>query len=572
MPTLTWVGKDKVVNHHHEVPLRVLNKQSTFTAAAGTPENSTGNRIIHGDNLEALKSLLPEFEGRVKCIYIDPPYNTGNEGWVYNDAVNDPRILKWLGEVVGKEGDDLTRHDKWLCMMYPRLRLLHKLLAEDGAIFISIDDHELGNLLALLREIFGTGNEVATLVWEKGKKGDSTFFSVTHEYVCVFVKNKALLKERKVKWRHRKKGVQEVLDHYQSLRNELGSDHAAIRLRMMAWYRQLPAKDARKAHKHYNWSDERGLYFPDNFHGPDDGRKNRPRYPIPHPVTGQPCAMPSTGWRWEESTTLAALAEDPPRIHFGVDHTTIPNRKSYLFEVDQEPMMSAFYKDGRAATLEVESILGNGVFQFPKDSDVLSELIGLVATEPGDIVLDSFAGSGTTAHAVLKLNAQDKKDRRFILVEMMEYADTLTSERVRRVMNGYGEGDRAVAGLGGSFDYYTIGDALFVDEEQINDAVPVDAIRSYVAYAEGIPVESRAKQDNHVSPALLGRTKDTAWFFHYSAHQETALDFEFLSSLKVEGERPALTIIYADKCLLSSEFLAKNNIVFKKIPRDISRF
>ena len=158
MPTLTWVGKDKVVNHHHEVPLRVLNKQSTFTAAAGTPENSTGNRIIHGDNLEALKSLLPEFEGRVKCIYIDPPYNTGNEGWVYNDAVNDPRILKWLGEVVGREGDDLTRHDKWLCMMYPRLKLLHKLLDKDGVLLVSIDENEYHKLKLVLDEVFGENN------------------------------------------------------------------------------------------------------------------------------------------------------------------------------------------------------------------------------------------------------------------------------------------------------------------------------------------------------------------------------------------------------------------------------
>ena len=137
MPTLHWVGKDKVVNHHHEVPFRVLNKVSTFAAPAGLPTNSTDNRIIHGDNLEALKSLLPEFEGQVKCIYIDPPYNTGNEGWVYNDAVNDPKMKRWLGQVVGKEGEDLSRHDKWLCMMYPRLNLLHRLLANDGIIFIS---------------------------------------------------------------------------------------------------------------------------------------------------------------------------------------------------------------------------------------------------------------------------------------------------------------------------------------------------------------------------------------------------------------------------------------------------
>lgn len=169
MPTLTWIGKEKVVNHHQEVPYRVLEHKYGFRAddpADTTPTNS-GNKIIHGDNLEALKSLLPEYEGRIKCIYIDPPYNTGNEKWVYNDNVNDPKIKKWLGEVVGKQGEDLSRHDKWLCMMYPRLRLLHKLLADDGAIFISIDDNELANLKQLCDEIFGAQNFIGQWHWFK---------------------------------------------------------------------------------------------------------------------------------------------------------------------------------------------------------------------------------------------------------------------------------------------------------------------------------------------------------------------------------------------------------------------
>ena len=157
MPTLHWLGKDKVINHHQDVPFRLLDHQygarpdGTQTAEP----TGSGNQIIHGDNLEALKALLPQYEGRVKCIYIDPPYNTGNEGWVYNDNVNDPKIKKWLSQVVGKEGEDLSRHDKWLCMMYPRLKLLHKLLAEDGAIFISIDDTELYNLKLICDEIMG---------------------------------------------------------------------------------------------------------------------------------------------------------------------------------------------------------------------------------------------------------------------------------------------------------------------------------------------------------------------------------------------------------------------------------
>ena len=161
MPTLNWLGKDKVINHHHDVSFRVLEPQ--YTVGGDTSEN----RIIHGDNLEALKALLPYYEGRVKCIYIDPPYNTGNENWVYNDSVNDPKIKRWLGKVVGKESEDLTRHDKWLCMMYPRLQLLHQLLADDGAIFVSIDDNEQASLKLVMDEIWGPGNFVANIIWQK---------------------------------------------------------------------------------------------------------------------------------------------------------------------------------------------------------------------------------------------------------------------------------------------------------------------------------------------------------------------------------------------------------------------
>lgn len=185
MPTLEWIGKDKVINHHQEVPYRILDKKYTYNA------ESSENMIIHGDNLLALKSLLPQYEGKVDCIYIDPPYNTGNEKWVYNDNVNDPRIKKWLGEVVGQEGEDLSRHDKWLCMMYPRLKLLHKLLSSTGVIFISIDDNELIDLKQICNEIFGGHNFVATLVWQKRKGGgnDSSFFAVDHEYILCYVKD-----------------------------------------------------------------------------------------------------------------------------------------------------------------------------------------------------------------------------------------------------------------------------------------------------------------------------------------------------------------------------------------------
>jgi len=485
MPTLNWIGKEAVVKHHKEVPFRLLEPLPDLSCG----DASSGNLIVQGDNLHALKALLPRYAGKVKCIYIDPPYNTGNEGWVYNDNVNSPEIRRWLGEVVGKEGETLDRHDRWLSMMYPRLVLLKQFLREDGAIFVSIDDNEVGNLQALMREVFGSTNEVATIVWEKGKKGDSKLVSVTHEYIVAFARNKALLKELKVKWRRKKPGVDEVLEFYGSLRDKHGEEHVKIRKEMMAWYRAMQKTDPRKAHKHYNWSDNRGLYFAADFAGPDDGRENRPRYPILHPATHQPCAIPSTGWRWEEDTTKAALAADPPRIHFGKSHTTIPNRKSYLFEVDEEPMMSVFYKDGRAATLEVESILGAGAFPFPKDSGVIADLIGMVAG-PGDIILDSFGGSGTTAHAVLQRNQHLKVPMKFILVELNEdVARTKTRQRVKKAIDGYtplvGKKRTPVPGLGGGFQFCRLSDhPLFTAEGQIRSDVTFTQLAEFVWFAE----------------------------------------------------------------------------------------
>ena len=512
MPTLNWIGKEAVVRHHREVPFRLLEPVPALSCGP----TDTGNLIVQGDNLHALKALLPRYAGQVKCIYIDPPYNTGNEGWVYNDNVNSPEIRRWLGEVVGKEGETLDRHDRWLCMMYPRLVLLRQFLREDGAIFVSIDDNEVGNLQASMREIFGTANEIATIVWEKGKKGDSKLVSVTHEYIVAFARNKALLKERNVRWRRRKPGIDDVLGHYEDLRRKHGHNHVAIRQEIMAWYRAMPNTDPRKAHKHYNWSDDRGLYFPDNFHGPDDGRENRPRYPILHPVTGQPCAMPSTGWRWEEATTKAALAENPPRIHFGKDHTTIPNRKSYLSEINEEPMLSVFYKDGRAATLEVESMLGAGAFPFPKDSEVIADLIGMVAV-PGDIVLDSFGGSGTTAHAVLRLNQHLKNPLRFILVELdSQVALTKTHVRVKKAIEGYeplaGKRRTPVPGLGGSFQFCRLSaEPLFDPTGQVRRDVSFAQLAEFVWFVEtGTGFSGRAD-----SP-LLGEHEGRAIYLLYN--------------------------------------------------------
>lgn len=388
--------------------------------------DTTKNLFIEGDNLDALKLLQETYLGNIKLVYIDPPYNTGKDFIYKDDFGADVGDYLQQSNQTDSEGGRLVAnteangrfHSDWLSMIYPRLKLARNLLRDDGAILISIDDNEVDNLRKVCDEVFGEENFVGQIVWQRSKKGDSKLIAKVHEYIICYVRDKeAVLASGP--WRRPKEGADQVLAKYAELRASLGANHEAIRAEMQAWYKQLPRDDPRKAHKHYNWSDDRGLYFADNFAGPDDGRESRPRHDILHPVTGKPCKKPSTGWRWDEEKTRWALAQTPPRIHFGPDETTIPTRKSYLFEIDSEPYSSVFYRDGRSATLEVEELVGKGWFPFPKNTDVLTELIELV-TKPDDIILDFFAGSGSTGHAVMKVNQMHGSKRRFILVQIPE--------------------------------------------------------------------------------------------------------------------------------------------------------
>jgi len=387
---------------------------------------NTGNLFIEGDNLEALKLLQEIYLGKIKLIYIDPPYNTGSD-FIYADdfAQTSEEYLEKSFQrdedgyrLVANTDANGRFHSDWLSMIYPRLKLARNLLRDDGAILISIDDNESDNLRKVCDEVFGEKNFVSQVVWQRSKKGDSKLIAKVHEYVLCYVRDKSTVIANGL-WRRPKEGADQVLAKYSELRASLGSNHEVIRAEMQEWYKQLPKDDPRKAHKHYSWSDDRGLYFAADFAGPDDGRASRPRHDIPHPVTGKSCKKPSTGWRWDEAKTNWALAQTPPRIHFGPDETTIPTRKSYLFEIDSEPYSSVFYRDGRSATLEVEELVGKGWFPFPKNTDVLTELIELV-TKPDDIILDFFAGSGSTGHAVMKVNLTHGSKRRFVLVQIPE--------------------------------------------------------------------------------------------------------------------------------------------------------
>ena len=419
-------------------------------------------------------------------IYIDPPYNTGNE-FIYSDNYREglDEYLRYTGQLSSDNTATSTNkdtsgryHSNWLNMMYPRLFLARNLLREDGVIFFSIDDHEVHNLRVLMDEVFGEENFVGALIWQKSKKGDTKLVAKTHEYVLLFARSIESLLAAGI-WRRKKAGADEVLAQYQIFCNQMGTNHEAISASMRAWYATLAKDDPRRAHEHYRWSDKRGLYFAADFAGPDDGRDSRPRYDILHPKTGKPCKKPSTGWRWDEKRTGEALAANPPLIHFGVDESTIPCRKSYLHLIDSEPFSSVFYRDGRAGTLELEKLVGENTLEFPKDVETIKDFIRIVTKpkitgggelsneknspmvresaakysvnqavhnndEPRDIILDFFAGSGTTAQSVLELNNdnEDGGNRRFILVQLPEKTDNpqyptiahITRERVRRVI------------------------------------------------------------------------------------------------------------------------------------------
>jgi adenine-specific DNA-methyltransferase len=286
MPILNWIGKDKVINHHQDVPYRVLDRKYTHGA------NADGNMIIHGDNLDALKSLLTRYEGRVKLVYIDPPYNTGNEGWVYNDNVNDPKMLKWLGEVVGKEGEDLSRHDKWLCMMYPRLRLLQRILADDGAIFISIDDNEQTNLKLICDEIFGNGNFVANIVWQKRIQPEMrTPLGSAHAYLTVYAKNTEIFMRPK---------------------------------------HLLPPSEEQRSRYTNSDNDPKGAWVSADFMA--KGWRPNQMYEIITPAGKKYAPREGSCWRNIESV-YQALVQDG-RIYFGKNGDAVPRRKTYLSETE----------------------------------------------------------------------------------------------------------------------------------------------------------------------------------------------------------------------------------------------
>ena len=555
MPTLEWIGKSKVINHHQDVPFRVLERKYSFDEnGQHNEDNGSENMIIRGDNLEALKALLPRYEGRVKCIYIDPPYNTAkssekNKAWVYSDSVDDPKIKAWINLAVGNEGEDLTRHDKWLCMMYPRLKLLYKLLAEDGIIFISIDDNEADTLRMICDEIFGRRNFIAQLVWRSdGNFDNQAKIKICHEYILCYIKNPDLL------------GLPAGVDPNATDKSKI--HNAEVRNTVV---KNGPKNPMSK------------VELPKGFPCAISDLVIEPRRDA-FPYYYQRAVI-SDGKLLESVTVESGWASKNILQSFIDNHfEPVLDSKGQIttFEITKTGAIEMIKK--RETVSHVLSVLSNlgstqnmgnelarmGIsFDFPKPVQLIQYLLGFYSNAD-DIILDSFAGSGTTAHAVLNMNKADGRHRKFILVEMMDYADSITAERVKRVIRGYGEGKNAVEGTGGSFSFYDLGEPL-LHGDVLNENVGVDKIREYVYFTD---TKASLPESHPDEPYFMGVHIGSAYYFYYEKQAVTTLNREFLHTVKTETDA---YVIYADLCTLSEAELERYHITFKKIPRDITK-
>lgn len=562
MPVLDWIGKKAVVNHHREVPYRLVHCDGELSA--GNPD--AGNLLVQGDNLEALKALLPYYAGKVKCIYIDPPYNTGNEDWIYNDNVASPEIKAWLGKVVGKEAEDLSRHDKWLCMMYPRLRLLKDFLTEDGMILVSIDDNEFHSLRMLLQEIFKS-NLVSSLVWvNEGNIDNQSKIKQLHEYILVFEKTKGAF------------GLPALVDPNIGEDSKLSNDKI----------RNTIVKNGAK-------NPVSGIVLPEGFPAdfeegtiePPTGEDFWPKFNEPIRVKDfkvQEAVEVRSGWSSKANCELFIeghfqdiLDRKGQSTRFFITKSgAIFNEKDR--SEDQSHVLSVLHNMGSVQESAAELSAMGLKFSYPKPRRLI-EYILRMATAPGDLILDSFAGSGTTGHSVLSLNAQFKSERRFILVEMDEKtASDITAPRLQASISGYYKGGnpkKPVPGLGGGFRYCRLGTPLFNEFGDIDNAVIFPDLAAHVFFSEtGSPLPKKVDG----SSPLIGSHKEKIVYLLFSPAEQgfpreaagNVLTPDALAALPAapegfEGER----VVYAEGCTVSPERLKAEGVVFKQIPYQI---
>ncbi len=568
MASIHFKGKSTVVNHHLTVPYHHLGALPTKSLLAkGKNPSLHDNMIIHGDNLLALKALLPTHGGKVNCIYIDPPYNTGNEGWRYNDRMNNPMMKDWLGKEVDR--DDLTRHEKWLCMMYPRISLLHELLAEDGVIFVSIDDNEQHRLRMMMDEIFGEGNFVGTFIWEGTGKNDAKFISTTQDYIFTYAKNFEMLKINKKRWRLSKQGLDKIYAIVEELKTEYGNDYESISEKLQQWFSSLSKNNLAWQHRHYNMLDEKGVFFPGDISWPGGGG---PTYEILHPKTKKSVKIPARGWVFPaKETMLSAIKEG--RVHFGKDEKAVPQLKRYLHETDSQVLNSVIYQDRRASHKRLKDIFSKSVFDYPKDERILKRIFEAI-TGKESIVLDSFAGSGTTAQAVLELNKEDGGNRKFVLVECENYADKITAERVRRVIKGVPKAkkENLKNGLGGHFGYWELGDPIEMESILHGDNMPsYEELARYVFYtATGEQWSSKLMKKRSF---LAGESQNYQVYLFYKPDidylSKTSLTLELAKSLPKPGKKWRL--VFAPARYAHPDELGQRKIKFCQLPFEIYR-
>ena len=537
MPTLDWIGKKAIENHHRQVPYRLLHCDNTLSA--GDP--NAGNLLVQGDNLEALKALLPYYGGQVKCIYIDPPYNTGNEGWIYNDNVNSPEIQKWLHRAVGKEAEDLSRHDKWLCMMYPRLSLLRDFLREDGAIFVSINDHEVHNLRLLLDEIFKPNNFIASIIWQKifSTKNTAKHLSESHDYIIVYAK-------KADKWR------------------------SNLIVRSFAQDKRYKNPD----------DDPRGPWTS------GDCSARNPYSAGIYSITcpeGRIIKGPPKGMYWRFSKEKFEELDRDGRIWWGKKGNNVPRLKRFLSEVKKGvvPDTIWFHKDvgnTQEAKKELLSICDfdnpESVFITPKPTRLIKRILE-IATDKDSIILDSFAGSGSTGHAVLETNKADKGSRKFILVEMdANVCRNVAAQRIKRVVEGYKPQDsntnKQLKATGEGYRFCVLGNSLFDQFGNIANGVKFSDLAAHVFFTEtGTPIPKRV---NGKSP-ILGVYENKAVYLMYNGvmgdKRPGSGNILTAKTLTELPKHDGLKVIYSEGCLLSPQKLKKEGVIFKQVPYQI---
>ncbi len=550
MPTLNWIGKEAVEKHHLDIPYRLLEYDESFSAG----NQESGNLLIQGDNLQALKALLPYYAGKVKCIYIDPPYNTGKENWRYNDNVNSPEIKEWLNKTVGNEEEDFTRHDKWLCMMYPRLNLLKKFLSNDGLIFVSIDDEEISNLKVLCDDIFQRKNRIADLVWDLGTGTSAGHFTRSHEYILCYAKNK-------LKLPNFTGGKGEIDDR--SIK-KISKKNPASNFTFKAGIRVQSEKDFELSG---SWGRNEIVSIISGNWICENGK-------LKEEVTL------SAGWTQKNqmeswfngNETFDSKGQKVIEFYFR-ENGKVYCRKSK--EILNPPTILRGIGSTRSGSSSLKTILNSEEFDFPKAPDLIKYLISL-ATTGSSLILDSFAGSGTTGHSVLELNNNTNGKRNFILIEIEEdIAKSVAAERLKKLILGYDIYKKngkieSVKGIGGGFRYCRLGYPIFDKYGNINERVKFKELAYHVFFSEtGTPLKENLKLDT----PLIGKYKGTAYYLLYngilkdkSVSGGNVLTSNILKSLpKYKGNK----IVFGLANRLSDTKLKNENIIFKQIPVEI---